>query len=522
MTSESKGIKNQMYKKFLSQTAIYGLTGIISRLLNYFLTPFHTGIFSLDEYGGISVFYAYAALLNVIYTHGMETTYFRFISKEKDENGNSLNNNNGQVYNLSLSSILFTSLLFSSLMFVFAQPIATFLEYPENTLFVKWFAGIIAIDAIVAIPYARLRAEGKAIKFASLRMTIITLTLFLNFFFLYFCKNSAEGTDFLFFQEYAKLIYDPEIGLGYVFLANLIANSSVIPLLWKEFKDFSFAFNWKKNWADFKPMFLYAYPLLFAGIAYAINEVIDRSLLQKWLPDNFYEGKSSMDAVGIYSACYKLSIFITLAVQAFKYGAEPFFFSQASQKDSPKTFATITHFFTIVCVLMMLAVSFNMEWIANIFIPNKEYHEGLFVVPILLLANICLGLYYNFSVWFKVSDRTHFGLWISLVGAAITISFNFILIPFYGYFGSAIATLSCYFTMAALCYLLGNKYQPIPYPILKMLLYLGISTTLIFICLNIEWTGFWQKHLIQNGLLVLFLAVTILVEYRTFRKLKKS
>ncbi|AFM04958.1 membrane protein involved in the export of O-antigen and teichoic acid [Bernardetia litoralis DSM 6794] len=506
-----------MYKKFLSQTAIYGLTGIIGRLLNYLLTPFYTGIFLPDEYGGISVFYAYAALLNVIYTHGMETTYFRFIAKEKDKNGNDLETKNGKPYNFSLSSVMFTSLILSCLMWIFAEPIATFLEYPNNAQFVKWFAGIIAVDAIVSIPYARLRAEGKAMKFASLRMTVIILTLFLNFFFLYFCKHSAEGTDFLFFQDYAKLIYDPEIGLGYVFLANLIANSSVIPLLWKEFKDFHFTLNWK----DFKPMFLYAYPLLFAGIAYSINEVMDRTLLQKWLPDNFYEGKSSMDAVGIYSACYKLSIFITLAVQAFKYGAEPFFFSQASQKNSPKTFATITHFFTIICVLMMLGVSLNVEWIANIFIRNKEYHEGLFIVPILLLANICLGLYYNFSVWFKVSDRTHFGLWISLVGAIITISFNFILIPFLGYFGSAIATFSCYFVMAAMCYLLGRKYQPIPYPILKMILYLGISTTLIFVCLNVEWTGFWQKHLIQNGLLILFLLITILVENRTFKNLKR-
>ena len=504
-----------MYKKFLSQTAIYGITGIISRVLNYFLTPFYTGIFLPDEYGGISVFYAYAALLNVIYTHGMETTYFRFIAKEKQNEDES---KSGNAYNLSLSSVLLASLIFSAFMWIFAQPIATFLEYPENALFVKWFACIIAIDSVVAIPYARLRAEGKAIKFASLRMTVVILTVFLNFFFLYFCKNSAEGTQFLFFQNYAKLIYDPQTGLGYVFLANLIANSSVLPLLWKEFKDFRFTIHWEM----YKPMIKYAYPLLFAGIAYSINEVIDRTLLQKWLPNNFYEGKTPMDAVGIYSACYKLSIFITLAVQAFKYGAEPFFFSQASEKDSPKTFATITHFFTIVCVLMMLGVSMNMEWIANIFIRNKEYHEGLFIVPILLLANICLGLYYNFSVWFKVSDRTHFGLWISLVGAIITISFNFFLIPRLGYLGSAIATVSCYFTMAGLCYVLGRKYQPIPYPILKMILYLGISTLLIFTCLNIEWTGFWQKHLIQNGFLVLFLVVTVLVEYRTFKKLKNN
>ena len=263
--------KNVMYKKFLSQTAIYGLTGIIGRLLNYFLTPFYTGIFLPDEYGGISVFYAYAALLNVVYTHGMETTYFRFIAKNNEENdeGNNDNESNpspksGKPYNLSLSSVLFTSLVLSSLMWIFAEPIAIFLEYPNNAQFVKWFAGIIAIDAVVSIPYARLRAEGKVMKFASLRMIVIVLTLFLNFFFLYFCKNSVEGTHFLFFQDYARLIYDPEIGLGYVFLANLIANSSVIPLLWNEFRDFRFTFNLKKNWADFKPMFIYAYPLLFA------------------------------------------------------------------------------------------------------------------------------------------------------------------------------------------------------------------------------------------------------------------
>lgn len=498
-----------MYKKLLSQTVIYGLTGILGRLLNYLLTPIHTEIFATQDYGGIALFYSYAAFLNVIYTHGMETTYFRFISKQKEKNGVS--------YQLALASVLLTSLILSSLLWFFAKPVAIFLEYPDQYQFVQWFACIIAIDSVVAIPYARLRAEGKALKFASLRTFVIVLTVLLNGL-LYVSHLSTTGEEFLFFKPIASQIYDVEVGLGYVFLINLFANSLVLPLLWTELKDFRPVWDWK----SYKPMILYAYPLLFSGIAYAINEVADRTLLQKWLPTDFYPDKTSMEALGIYAACYKLSIFITLAVQAFKYAAEPFFFAQTEDKNSPKTFATVTHFFTVVCVLMLLFVSFNMDWIATVFIRNKAYHEGLFVVPILLLANVFLGLYYNFSVWYKISDRTHFGLWISLAGAVVTLTLNFILIPKLGYLGSALATLSCYFVMAALCYGLGQTYQKVPYPIFSMLAYIGVAMGLVFTCMQIDWTNQWQKISIQNGTLLVFVAATLLLERRRFRQLKSN
>jgi O-antigen/teichoic acid export membrane protein len=464
-------------KKLASDTAIYGISSILGRFLNYVLVPFHTGIFKPEEYGIVSVFYAYAALLNVVYTYGFETAYFRFATKKAANSQGVLENAYppDQIYRVALTSILGSSLLLSGLLMLFAPYVASWLGYENATTYLYWFALILAIDAIVAIPFARLRLKNKAKKFATLRSLNIVLNVGLNYFFLYFLKNAHEQTTFSLLEPLAHYLYDPELGLGYVFLANLIANLCFIPLLASEWRDFRFQIL-PTIW---KSMFKYAYPILFIGIAYTTMSVADRTFLERWLPPDLYPDKSNLDVVGIYSACYKFSIFINLAVQAFKYAAEPFFFAQAESKDSPRRFALITDYFLVACLLMFLFISLNVGWISHILISQAAYREGILVVPILLLANTFLGLYYNISVAFKVSDRTHLGIYTTLLGAAVSVLANYLLIPHWGYMGSAVATFGAYAAMLTLAYRLGQKYFPVPYPVGKMSVLVLVSTAVV-------------------------------------------
>jgi O-antigen/teichoic acid export membrane protein len=250
---------------------------------------------------------------------------------------------------------------------------------------------------------------------------------------------------------------------------------------------------------------------MFMGFAGMVNELIDRILLLELLPAGFYPGLSAKGALGVYNGCYKLAMFMTLTIQAFRYAGEPFFFSQAKEKDSPRTFALVLKWFTLVCTFIFLFVSLNLD-IFKLFIRRPEYYQGLGVVPILLLANLFLGVYYNLSTWFKLTDKTHFGTIISFGGAAITILANVVLIPVAGYMGSAWATLACYFSMAAVCYALGQKYYPIPYPIRSILAYLVLAIGLYFVGTYISFTDMLLRHAYHLGICLLFLVVVVLVE----------
>ncbi|WP_035757493.1 polysaccharide biosynthesis C-terminal domain-containing protein [Hugenholtzia roseola] len=500
-------------KKLASDTAIYGVSSLLGRFLNYVLVPFHTGIFKPEEYGIVSVFYAYAVLLNVVYTYGFETAFFRFATLAKQNNTNDTAGKTAspeQVFNLALTSLLLSSLIFSSLLFFFAPEIATFLGYPSAQNYLYWFALILAIDAVVAIPFARLRLENKAKKFAFIKSFNIVLNVFFNYFFLYFLKNAAEGTAFEGLKPLADWLYDPNLGLGYVFLANLIANFCFLPLLYAEWRRFRWVWLpnlWKKMW-------LYGYPILLIGLAYSVMSVADRTFLEWWLPPNFYQGRSSLDAVGIYSACYKFSIFINLAVQAFKYAAEPFFFAKAADKDSPQTFATISTYFLWACLAMFVAVSLNIGWLAQWLISRPDYREGLEIVPILLLSNTFLGLYYNISVAFKVSDRTYLGIYTTLIGALVSIGVNYALIPHLGYMGSAWATLGSYALMLLTAYFLGQRYFPIPYPWGRMLVLIGVACSIIlyfhFLQREIYTSIQFVDYILPNFVLLIFVIVSYL------------
>ncbi|WP_187261142.1 lipopolysaccharide biosynthesis protein [Pontibacter beigongshangensis] len=481
-------------KKLVGQTAAYGLSSIIGRVLNYLLVPVYTKAFLPEAYGVVTYLYSFVALFNVVYTYGMETAFFRFANKPGTDQH--------ALYNKVLSLIGSSSLLFTAILLLASGPIASFIGFPERQEYIVWLAIVLAIDAIATIPFAWLRLQNKAVKFASIKLVNILLTVGANMFFLVFCRQVYNGDYLPELRPWVVKVYDPDFGVGYIFLINLVANALQLPLLWKELRIFRFRLDAEQ----LKPMLRYAYPLLFMGLAGMVNEVIDRILLEYHLPENFYPNMSNMAAVGIYGACYKLSIFMSLAIQAFRYAAEPFFFSQASDKNSPQAFAQIMKWFVISCAFIFLFVSAFRHEIAQVFI-DERYHSGLVVVPILLLANLFLGVYYNLSVWFKLTDRTQFGTWISAGGAIITIMLNLLLIPVLGYVGSAWATLVCYFAMAAVSYWLGQRYHPIPYPAGRIISYVVLAALLLLVVMYVPISNVWVSYLFSLGICALFLII---------------
>ena len=445
-----------MLRKLAKETAVYGLSTILGRLINYLLIILYTDAFAVGEYGKYSLVYAWVTFFNIIYTYGMETAYFRFASRDRERKQS--------VFNTSLGAVIASSTAFTLLFLPFSGTIADYFGYAEREVIV-WVVLTLAVDAVCALLFARLRLEGKAYLFAGVKILNILLNVGLNIFFMVLCPKAYAGEAYVFLKPVADMIYDPSLGSGYIFLSNLIANALQFVLLWPAWKKFRFSVDLRL----FRSLFKYAWPLVFVGLAAMINEVFDRIMLPKLLPDNFYPGKSGMDALGIYSACYKLSIFMTLAVQSFRFAGEPFFFSNADKENSPELFARVMHWFIIVCALIFLAVTLNLDIISQLFLRRPEYREGLDVVPILLMANLCLGVYYNLSVWYKLTDKTGYGTVISLIGAGVTVVLNIALIPVMGYNGSAWATFACYFSMAVLSYLWGQKYFRVPYRVLEAL-----------------------------------------------------
>jgi O-antigen/teichoic acid export membrane protein len=443
-------------KKLLGQTAIYGLPSIIGRFLNYLLTPLFTNkdVFLPEQYGVITEMYAYVAFLVVLLTYGLETAFFRFYSQSGEKKA--------QVYSTALWSVVITSFGFIALASVFAQPIADFLGYPNHKEYITWFAIIVGLDALIAIPLAKLRADNKSIKFSIVHISSIVVNIGLNLFFLAYCLPKYQAGDI---NWLVQTFYNPDIGVGYVFIANLIASVSRFLIMLPDIFRTSFKID-KSLW---KQMMIYALPLLFAGLAGIINETLDRALL-KWILWPSLGEKATMTQLGIYGACYKLSIVITLFIQAYRYAAEPFFFDQQRSGGAPKTYASMLHVFFAFVMLAFLGVTLFID-IFKYFIPNEVYWVGLDIVPILLLANVFLGVYYNLSAWYKLTDKTIYGAYIAIGGAALTIALNVILIPILGFRGSACATLACYFSMATVSYYFGQRFFPVPYNIPKLLGY---------------------------------------------------
>jgi O-antigen/teichoic acid export membrane protein len=486
-------------KKLASETATYGLSSMLGRMLNYVLVILHTKLFLPEQLSVQVQLYAYAGLALVVYTFGMETAFFRFGSKAEDRR---------QYYNLILSAVIVVSVVLSGLLFLFAEPIARFLEYPDDSHLVRWMAIIMATDGIVSIPFARLRLERKAKKFVVARVSNIVINVGLNLFFLIVCKAIYEGEYLLFLRPAIALFYDPELAPGYIIMANLLANLSFYWFLRKEFVDFRFVWSTKL----LKPVWVYAFPILIMNLAAITNSLFDRMFLQYLLPENFYPGRTTRQAVGIYGQCFKLSIFMSLAIQAFKYAAEPFFFSKAEDKNAPVVFAAVMNWFLIVCAIMWVGISLNVDLVASIFLRQKIYHEGLAVVPWLLLGFLLLGVYYNLAAWFKLTDKTAYGTYITIAGASSTALLNFLLVPVLGYLGSALSFSISSFMMVVICYYYGQKYYPVPYKTVRGVGYILLGGAFIYVSSLFEMSDPWLAVPVHLAMSLLFIVLLLFAE----------
>lgn len=448
-------------KKLAGQTMWYGLSSIAARFINYLLTPYLTyTLTNKSDYGKIGLIYAAIPLLNIIFTYGFETAYFRFSSKKEHDQS---------IYSTASLSLLFSTIFFTALLWLNQSWIGNatgLIDYPS---IIQLSIGVIALDALSTVPFARLRHEGRPRKFAFIKVAGVLINILFTWFFISYCPAQLKEDPL----SWVNNIYDPNQNpVHYVVLANLIQSAFTLLLLAREILEVRFKFD-AKLW---KQMMIYSLPLVVAGMGGMINETFDRLMLRWWLPGSA-DYKDSQ--VGVYNACYKLSILITLFIQAFRMGAEPFFFKQAEGKNPQFVYARVMKFFVITICIMFLVVSlFLPVW--QLFIGPK-YREGLVIVPILLFANIFLGIYYNLSIWYKLGNKTMAGAYITIIGAVITIIINYLFIPSYNYLACAWATFTCYGSMMIISFIWGQKEYRIPYAWKKLLVYMILIALLYFI-----------------------------------------
>ncbi len=490
-----------LIKKLAGDTMLYGMSSIVGRLLNWLLVIVHTRVFEQPELLTENAqLYTYVIPLNILFTFGMETAFFRFGSKKE---------NQSEYFNLILSFIIVLSGVLSLALIFGATPLVDAMRFPGKERLVIMLAIIIAIDAICAIAFVKLRAQNKAKRFVAIKIINITINIFLNAFYLIFCNNILKDKFFSSLKPFAAFFYKVNIGPDYIIWANYVASVITLALLWKEFVGFKFKINWEK----LKPVLVYAYPLMIMGLAGAINLTADRLMFRELLPYGFYPDFPMPDqAFSIYSQVYKLSIFMTLVVQAYRYAADPLFFSKMGDKNSPQLIALSTKWFTIACIVLWVGVSLNLDWIGLLI--GENYRSGLLIVPILLLANLFIGVYGNTSIWFKLSDKTQFGTYLTIAAMLLTILLNFILIPKIGYLGCAITFTISSFFMVVVCYFLGQKYYPIPYELKEILIYLIGAGVLILANSQIHISKLWLSIPYHIILCVLFVTIVYWYEFK--------
>ncbi len=479
-------------KTLFKQTFIYGLATVLPRMLSFLLVRLHTDesvLKSVADYGDVSLIFSYFVLFNVILAYGMETAFFRFFNKESDKD---------KVVGTSTISLMLTSLGFFVIALVFQNQIAKLIDIKvEYINLVIW---ILLLDALVIIPFAWLRANSKPMKYALIKILNVVINLGLNLFLLLWLKDLV--IDSLVIES----IYKPNFEINYIFIANLVASAFTLLLMLPFYFKVKFTFN-KVLW---KQMMRYAFPVLIAGVAFSINETFDRILLDKLLPEDIAKTE-----IGMYSACYKLALFMMLFATAYRLGVEPFFFSHAKSENPKKNFALILEYFVIFGSVILLVIIVFVDILKVIFIGNEAYWEAMWIVPIILLANFCLGIYHNLSVWYKITDRTKFGAYISVFGALLTLGLNFWLIPIISYKGSAIATLTAYASMMLLSYYFGRKYYPIPYNLKKIGMYFLLSVTLSML----SFYQFRENYIVGVSMLIVFLGIVYFVEQKVIKQL---
>lgn len=444
-----------LYKSLFKQTAIYGIATVLPRMFSFILVPLYTDpkVLNVEEYGEVSIIFSWLVFFNVILSYGMETSFFRFFSKEDHKN----------VVSTSTISLFWSSIAFLIIALLGRNYLAKASNIEvEYIVYTIW---ILVLDALVIIPFSKLRAEKRPMFYALIKVGNVALNLFLNLFFLLWLPKLAANSP----DGFISTMYFENFQIGYIFVANIIASLATFVLLSPSY----LKMNWYFDVQLWKKMMQYSLPVMIAGIAFAINETFDRILLDYILPEDIAKTE-----IGAYSACYKLALFMTLFATAFRLGIEPFFFSHSSHENASKTYAEITKYFVIFGSIILLVVVVFADVLKMFIIRDASYWEAMKVVPLIILANFFLGIYNNLSVWYKLTDKTKMGMYISIVGAIITLVLNFLLIPIWSYLGSAIATISAYGSMMLISYYLGNKYYPIPYDMKKIFGYLALAILL--------------------------------------------
>jgi O-antigen/teichoic acid export membrane protein len=477
-------------KKLAGQTVIYGLSSILARSINFLMIFIYTSYLNKEVVGSYTGIYALIGFLNIIFTYGMETSFFRFSTGK--------NLDPERVYNTTQSLLITSSLILGSGIYLLAPWLAEVLDYPGQAYLFRWTALILSFDSILAIPFAKLRLTNRAFAFAGAKMINVLLNVFFNLLLIVWIpiliSNGTLPSNFL--------GYRLDWGVEYILLANLFANGLIIPYVWWKAGFFRFSFDKE----IIRPMWHYAIPLLFMGLAGVTNELVSRLLFEYLLPENFYPGLSQREAAGVFGTSVKLAILMNLVIQAFKYAAEPFFFGKSADKNSPQLYARVMHAFVIFCSVLMVAISVNLELIGFLFPAGEGYESAFFIVPILLMGYLLLGIYFNLSIWFKVTDNTKYSFWITLAGAVVSVVVIFAAVPVLGYLGGALSTLLCYLVMTGICFYYGQKHFPIPYQTGKDLSYLivafGLSYAGFFLDLDSMGLNFFAK----NSLVVVFLA----------------
>jgi O-antigen/teichoic acid export membrane protein len=482
-----------LYKNLFKQTAIYGLATVLPRMFSFLLVPLYTDLLPKAAYGKVNIIFAWMIFFNVILAYGMETTFFRFYNNET---------NKKSVIETTTVSIFWSTLLFLFPALLLKNYLADLSGIDvQYIIYTIW---ILVLDALVIVPFSKLRAYQRPMIYAVIKIGNVVVNLSLNVFFLIYLPKIAQANP----DSFLGSLYTENFEIGYIFVSNIIASLLTFIVLSPNY----FHVNWQFDFNLWKRMMRYGLPIMIAGIAFAINEQFDKILLGKLLPANIAEAE-----VGVYSACYKLGLFMVLYRTAYTLGIEPFFFSHSKNENAPQTYATITKYFVIFGSFILLSVIVFADILKYLMIRDSSYWEAMKVVPLIILANFFLGIYTNLSVWYKLIDKTYIGAYISIVGAIVTLVLNFLLIPTMSYYGSAIATIAAYGTMMSISYFLGNKYYPIPYDIKKITGYLGLS--ILFSIISFYY--FRENYYVGIPLLFTFMYFIYHNEKETLNKILK-
>lgn len=469
-------------RKLAGQTLIYGFGTIVPRFLNYgILTFFYTRVFSQAEYGVVTELYAWMVLLLVVLTYGMETGFFRFSQNKEDYD---------KVYSTAIISLFITSFLFVSLTFIFIKPVSALLNYRNYHDYIRMFAAIIAIDAFCAIPFAKLRKENKPIIFSFIKIMNVIITIAAVLFLLEIAPSIYNNS-----PEWFKNIYDPEYGVGYVFLANLIGSTVTLLMLLPYIIKIKFTF-YKNIWLK---MMNYSFPLLIAGLSGSINDTLDKVILRRMVGE-----ETGLQTVGVYGAGYKIAVLMALFIQMFRFAAEPFFFERAKHDNAKETYAFIMKYFVIIMLLIYLGINLYISGIQ--FIVGANFREAIVVVPIVSMAYLFYGIYVNHSIWYKLNDLTRFGIYITLIGAAITVVINVLLIPVYGYMASAWAHVASYGSMIVISFIFAEKRYKVHYEMNKLLPYFLLAIGMVIFGTLHNYRNLLNEIVINTIFIGLFIA----------------